>query len=329
MKTMAKVWERARNAGASVVLPEAGDERIMRAAAGAAQEGLARTHLVGPAEAIRKAAGRLKLDLREVGVVDPRESDRLDGYARYLHARREHKGMSAEEARELALQPLYFAALMVACGDADGVVAGAATTTADVVRSYILSIGVADGVTCVSSAFLMILADRNADETAYVFADASVVPDPDPDELASIAVASARTYRSLTGEEPYVAMLSYSTKGSAQHADVDKVIEATAAARRMAPQLKIDGELQADAAIVPEVAKRKAPGSQVAGRANVLVFPNLDAANIGYKLVERLAGARAFGPLLQGLAKPSSDLSRGCTADDIINTIAMTAAQKQ
>jgi phosphate acetyltransferase len=188
--------------------------------------------------------------------------------------------------------------------------------------------GVAEGVACVSSAFLMVVRPPDGGEVAYVFADPSVMPDPTADELAGIAIASARTLRCLTGEEPYVAMLSFSTKGSAKHARIEKVIEATRIAKRIVPQLKIDGELQADAAIVPDVAKRKAPSSEVAGRANVLVFPDLDAANIGYKLVERLAGARAFGPLLQGLAKPASDLSRGCSTDDIVNTIAMTAVQK-
>jgi phosphate acetyltransferase len=328
MQTMASVWDRARANAPVIVLPEAEDERIVKAAAIAVREGLAKPVLVGRGPDIEAIAAKVGTDLARVTIADPDKSKALDAYGARLHDRRKHKGMTAAEALELARSPLYFGALTVAAGDADGIVAGAATTTADVLKAFIHAMGTAEGVTCVSSAFLMVLSLPDGGEKAFVFADPSVVPDPAPQELASIAVASARTMKSLTGQKPYVAMLSFSTKGSASHPMIDKVVEATELARRTEPELAIDGELQADAAIVPEIARKKAPGSDVAGRANVLVFPNLDAANIGYKLVERLAGARAFGPLLQGLARPASDLSRGCSADDVVNTIAMTGAQK-
>ena len=265
------------------------------------------------------------MDLGGVEIADPDKLDR-SAYANALYRKRKRKGMTPGQADDLAAGPLYFASLMVDSGGADGVVAGAATTTADVLRAYIFCIGVAAGVACVSSAFLMIVPSGN-EERVFVFADPSVVPDPDPEELASIAVASAETLKALTGMDPLVAMLSFSTKGSAEHPMIDKVKDAVEIARKKAPYLKIDGELQADAAIVSEVARKKAPDSDVAGRANVLVFPDLNAANIGYKLVERLAGARAVGPLLQGLARPASDLSRGCRVEDVVDAIAMTAVQ--
>jgi phosphate acetyltransferase len=327
MKVMLSIRDRARSNNATIVLPEAGDERIVRAAVAAAGEGLARPVLIGDRGAIVAVAGRIGLDLAGVTIEEPGASRRLEAYSHLLFQRRKHKGITEAEATEMALDPMYFGALMVASGDGDGFVAGAATATAGVLRALIHSIGVAPGVSVVSSAFLMVVPSGDGEERAFVFADPSVMPNPDPDELAAIAIAAATTYRGLTGDEPRVAMLSFSTRGSASHPDVDKVIEATGKARRLRPDLKIDGEMQADAAIIPGVAAKKAPDSEVAGRANVLVFPDLDAANIGYKLVERLAGAKACGPLIQGLARPASDLSRGCSVDDVVDVIAMTAAQ--
>jgi phosphate acetyltransferase len=283
---------------------------------------------VGDKGKVEALALRLGADLEGIVLVDPASDDRAGRYGRALFERREPKGLTLAEAGKLAATPLYFAALMVGEGDADGMVAGASTTTADVLRALIWCIGMADGVEVASSAFLMILG-QGGSERALVFADAGVVPDPSADQLAGIAIASARTWDLLVGGPAYVAMLSFSTRGSACHSSVDKVREATEIARRLAPDLAIDGELQADAALVPHVAGCKAGPSPVAGRANVLIFPNLDAANIGYKLVERLAGARAVGPLLQGLRCPAGDLSRGCSSDDIVAVMAVTAAQKE
>lgn len=296
---------RAASLPKRIVLPEAHDDRTRRAADFLASNGICEPILVGP------------------GGVDPSTSPNLERYAQRLHIRRQAKGLTLDAARTLATDPLYFASLMVGEGDADGCVTGAATTTADVLRAALYCIGLAAGTSTLSSAFLMEFPDGRV----FTYGDCAVVPYPDSKQLAEIALSSAKTHHQLTGEVPRVAMLSFSTKGSAAHERVDLVREALAIAKERDPELMIDGELQFDAALLPAIGQRKAPGSSVAGHANVFVFPNLDAGNIGYKMTERLAGATATGPIIQGLAKPMHDLSRGASWEDIVNTVAVSAVQ--
>jgi len=313
----------------TIVLPETDDRRTLQAANTVLAEGIADIILIGDEEDIKKRADGL--DLSKAVFVDPLKSDKLDSYVELLVELRKNKGMTPEKARELLTKdPLYFGVTMVKAGDADGMVAGAAHSTADVMRAALQVIKTAPGTKLVSTFFVMVVPNCEfGSDGIFVFSDCGLVQNPTSEELAEIAASSAKSFEALIGKEPAVAMLSHSTKGSASHPDVDKVAEATRIAKELYPNIKLDGELQLDAAIVPSVGASKAPGSDVAGKANVIIFPDLDAGNIGYKLVERLAKAQAYGPITQGLAKPVNDLSRGCSADDIVGVVAITAVQAQ
>ena len=320
---------RAKQNKKTIVLPETGDRRTLEAANTVLAEEIANVVLIGNEEDIKKRADGL--DLSKAAFIDPIKTDKLDSYVDLLVELRKNKGMTPEKARELlTTQPLYFGVTMVKAGDADGMVAGAIHSTADVLRAALQVIKTAPGTKMVSSFFVMVVpnCEYGADGT-FIFSDCGLVQNPSAEELAEIAASSAKSFELLVNKEPMVAMLSHSSKGSASHPDVDKVVEATRIAKELYPDINLDGELQLDAAIVPSVGASKAPGSSVAGKANVLIFPDLDAGNIGYKLVERLAKAEAYGPITQGLARPVNDLSRGCSADDIVGVVAITAVQAQ
>ena len=313
-----------------IVLPEGTEPRTLTAADRIIADGIAKIILIGDPVEILAMAKELKLThIPQATIVNPADEAVIDKYAPLFFDLRKSKGITMEEARLTTHNPLYLGCLMVKAGDADGQVAGAMNTTGNVLRAAFQVIKTQPGISVVSGAFLMLLPPglNYGTDGILVFADCAVVPDPTAPELAQIAVSAAQTARDIAGIEPRVAILSFSTKGSAKHERVDKVIEATKIAKEMRPDLNIDGELQADASIVPSVAATKAPNSPLSGRANVLVFPSLEVGNIAYKLVQRIAGAEAVGPLLQGLAAPVSDLSRGCVADDIYKTIIMTANQ--
>ena len=330
MKALNHIRDMARAAPRRIVLCEGGDRRVLEAAMRATQEGYAEILLVGDSAQISARAAEEQLDLSAVTLIDPRTSQDTETLAEHLFRLREAKGMSREQARKSVQEPLIFANLMVSAGLADGSVAGAVNTTADVVRAAIQLIGKAPGVTLVSSFFLMMLCKPFHNlKGGMIFSDCGLVVDPDADELAQIAMAAADSAEALLDEPARVAMLSFSTSGSARHVSVDKVVQAARKVKTQRPQLAIDEDVQLDAAIVAEVAERKLPDSRVKGQANVLVFPELEAGNIGYKLAERIGGAEAIGPLLQGLAKPANDLSRGCSVEDILNVIAVTTVQAQ
>ena len=321
--------EKAKADKKTIVLPESEDRRTYEAAAKILKEGIADIILVGSEEDVKKNGEGL--DLTGIKVVDPATSDRTAAYIDKLVELRSKKGMTPEQAKEILLnQYLYYGVMMVKMGDADGMVSGACHSTADTLRPCLQILKTKPGTKLVSAFFLMEVPNCEFGENGtFVFADCGLNQDPTPEELAAIAASSAESFRSLVGAEPKVAFLSHSTKGSAKHALVDKVVEATKIAKEQNPDLKLDGEMQLDAAIVPSVGAAKAPDSDVAGKANVLIFPNLDAGNIGYKLVQRLAKAEAHGPVTQGIAAPVNDLSRGCSADDIVGVVAITAVQCQ
>jgi phosphate acetyltransferase len=324
-----EIKERAMSDKKTIVLPETEDVRTYEAAEAVLKQGVANLILVGSKAEIEKNGKGF--DISGAAIVDPAISEKTESYVAKLVELRQKKGMTEEQARELLLSNyLYYGVMMVKMGEADGMVSGACHSTADTLRPCLQILKTKPGTKLVSAFFLMVVPDCDMGaEGTFIFGDAGLEQNPDPEKLANIALSSAESFRVLTGKEPIVAMLSHSTKGSAKHPDVDKVVEATRLAKEMAPDLMLDGELQLDAAIVPEVGASKAPGSSVAGRANVLIFPDLDAGNIGYKLVQRLGKAEAYGPLTQGIAAPVNDLSRGCNSSDIEGVIAITAVQAQ
>jgi len=329
MNALSRIKDRARSKKRRVVLPEGTEPRVIMAAKKILSEELAAVTLIGDENEIAGLAKEHGLNLAKVEVVNPAHAETFNDYVQQFMELRKAKGITEEQAQTTTMQPLYFGAMMVRNDKADASVAGSVNTTGDVLRAAIQVLGLKEGIRVVSSCFMMTVPKyRDELDKVFLYADGAVVPNPSPEQLASIAAATAETMKNLLGEEPRLAFLSFSTKGSAKHADVNKVTEALSIFKRDYPDLKADGEFQVDAAIVPEIAERKAPGSDIKGDANILIFPDLDAGNIAYKLTQRLANATATGPIIQGLGRPANDLSRGCSADDIVDVTAIATLLK-
>lgn len=331
MDFIKETWNKAKALQKTIVLPETEDARILKAAELIVKSKLAKIILIGEADKMKNVAGARDVDLSGAKIIDPFKHPQLDKYVQILKEKRASKGMTIEKARQLLTREYpYFGAMLVDQAEADAMVSGATHYTADTLRATIDCIGKAPDQSIISSFFVMVLQDKNfGEDGVLLYADCGVIPNPSAEQLADIAIQTSESFAKLIGRDPRVAMLSFSTKTSAVHPDVDKVITATKIAKEKRPALLLDGELQLDAALIPDIGRRKAPGSLVAGQANILIFPDLDAGNIGYKLTERLAHAQAFGPLLQGEAKVVNDLSRGCSVEDIINITAISAVQAQ
>ena len=330
MSFIDQIKQRAKNEIKTIVLPEATDVRILEAAQIVKNEGYAKVILVGQEEQVRQIAKEKGIDIGDTQIIDPEKSDKINEYANTLYELRKNKGMTEEQAKQLVLDPVYYGMIMVKLGEADGLVSGAAHSTSDTLRPALQILRTAPGTKLVSAFFIMVVpnCEHGANGT-FVFGDCGLNEEPNAEALSEIAISSSKSFEQLVGEEAKVAMLSYSTYGSAHSASTEKVIEATKLVKEKVPNLLVDGEMQLDAAIIPEVAESKAKGSPVGGKANVLVFPDLGAGNIGYKLVQRLAKAEAYGPLCQGIAKPVNDLSRGCSSQDVAGVVAITAVQAQ
>lgn len=330
MSFIEEIKQRAKTQIKTIVLPEATDIRILKAAKTVKQEGYAKTILIGDEEQVRKIAKQNTIDIEGIKIIDPLKSERTQEYAQKLFELRKAKGMTEEQAQKLVLDPVYFGMMMVKNEDADGLVSGACHSTSDTLRPALQILKTAPNTKLVSAFFVIVVPNcEYGSNGTFIFADSGLNEEPNSDALSEIAISSSKSFEQLVGEKAKVAMLSYSTYGSAHSASTEKVIEATKLVREKAPELLVDGELQLDAAIIPEVAEFKAKGSPLKGEANVLVFPDLGAGNIGYKLAQRLAKAEAYGPLCQGIAKPVNDLSRGCSASDVAGVIAITAVQAQ
>jgi len=330
MSFIDEIKERAKKDIKTIVLPEAEDLRTLVATDKICKEGFAKVVLVGNKTEVLKKAEENNLDVSKAEIINPEESEKYEEYANTFYELRKAKGMTIEEAKKLILDPVYFGMMMVKLGDGDGLVSGAAHSTADTLRPALQILKTAPGTKLVSSFVLEVVPNcEYGEKGVFLFGDSGLNQNPNADELSEIALSTAKSFKQIVGKEPKVAMLSYSTKGSAKAEEVDKVRTATELAKEKKPELLIDGELQLDAAIVPEISKMKAPESPIKGNANVLIFPDLQAGNIGYKLVERLAKAEAYGPVCQGMAKPVNDLSRGCKAEDIVGVVAITCVQAQ